>query len=1250
MAIPVRKTLFVGLGGFGKATLRTLRRKLYENFGFWQIPAFEYLILDTDNDPGALMYKSAYDSIDRQVAFSRVKQGGEGEFVDLSCQREALEKLYRGQITQDVKDALKWFDGRLQSLGLQVLEDGAGGIRSFGKLAFLLALLHGNRNMQEAVQRKLLHLHNLSAKDHVWHEVNGKFTLDPNYDRIDIFFFCSTAGGTGAGTFLDLSYFTQDLFQNKGIDISGTAERGDIILYLYLPDIILEDSRAQQTFRPPEFLKVRGITPQKLVKAGSYAALSELERYQLSLEQDFRFDGGWRGTEYFVPDWKPYKDPNKKLPNDEFIGKRAFNWVYLVGNRSTTGHPLRGAEDAIEMTADKIFLLIVERDRGILLRALLAGRPIFTLPEMLKPSGASQQKAYSRYYSGFGLAKIFVGETLIKRWAAFYLAERFINALLNSQPMSNSEIVNEINAIWKSYEWNTEDVFATFADEMLTQVRSLFHGLKNFDEFFELSSSGVNFKSEIACYGKISEVDIAYGEWKKAFESKEKQEKYHKMMEEWFIKQGLRPTLQLLDAMIDRINRENAIVKKNMAKSVVNPEDFSDECREWIFSVRNKLDWLGKNNPDTPRAVSVIFKETLTILDHLDELSKIPPYAAEKVRPFLQDHFRAFFLDNRCCQGWPNQLVKDSQIPETQGRIQDIRRGLVCMFKEVLKRVDYSQNNLLNLLIQTRNIISGERSSAAQGTLERTLMDIISRDDKGHITGLRPELEDLSRKSNDRSRDIYCGALFQKKENLRHPDPDPIFMADTLREGFGTRASDGTSQSLHLMWDLSRVPSLDDGIRQWINVLIDRGATELNITPTLQMYYDQLKNQRATQLKDDLSHCLKTSASYLRFHAQAFGDAQQTQIQQLVFAPTEIKDEISKIVGASVNVSAYNGKELVSLTIEDGVPVPCIDIMDDLHRGYQDFDWPRAVWTREGTLKGLLSTDQDHDVEIEIYLGLLLANIWFDRVSKRYKMVLERQGMPGAPQQVPIGASINEVKSFFYGPRSRQFIEPYVRVRDLNYQALQSRFVLSKLMSLMLYFEKYYFSGQMEGPSGHDTSHYYVVEEIKKRRSNMVAQLFPDQNQVTAINQESMMLSSWLHAFCEIVPILDTADFSKPDRDWLPVLMRNWSPDSCRNTLLWHNSNFSPENVSTARIQGAQLYRYAMDANPGQEPEGRSLNGWDERDPTNIPDKIFELAWGIQGPTASTKDPSSVWDEEHRGPAEHEEDEKPSTKDNLGWT
>lgn len=84
------------------------------------------------------------------------------------------------------------------------------------------------------------------------------------------------------------------------------------------------------------------------------------------------------------------------------------------------------------------------------------------------------------------------------------------------------------------------------------------------------------------------------------------------------------------------------------------------------------------------------------------------------------------------------------------------------------------------------------------------------------------------------------------------------------------------------------------------------------------------------------------------------------------------------------------------------------------------------------------------------------------------------------------------------------------------------------------------------------------------------------------------------------------------------------------------------------KMHGAQLYRYAMDANPGQEPEGKSLDGWDEHDPTNIPDRIFELAWGIQGPTASTKDSSVIEDEGHRDPTEHKEDEKPSN-DILGW-
>jgi len=1208
MAIPIRKTLFVGLGGFGKATLRVIRRRFYEQFGFYQIPAIEYLVLDTDNDPKAMGYNSTRDSIDRQVAFEISGRDNIGEFIDLSCKRTALDRIYKGSVKPELRNALSWFDGRLREMGTNVLENGASMVRSFGKLGFLLTLFDSNRTMSETIQRKLKRLHNLTRHDKIWEDVRHKFTLDDNYTKIDIFVFCSTSGGTGSGIFLDMAYYLLGLFQNRKID--PTAEKGNMTLYAFLPHIILNDQRTQATFKPPQVLSTNGVTPQILVKSGTYAALTELERYQLSRSGTFSFDGGWQGTDFFIPDWAPYKNPRspKKQPNTDYVGKNPFDWVFLIGDRSTSGHPLKGAEDAIEMAADKMFLFLIEKEQGKLVETYQANRPMFSMPIHQKDEDGNYLREYAKTYGGFGLSKIYIGEPLIHRWAGYYLAEKFLSGLLNTSDKLETQVHAKAIDIMKEFTWNSEKMFYELADNMLTEIKNAFLNLNTKNEFLDLVKMGTFPKTEKACYGKVNELDDIGERMIKKIKDKNQLNQFEKIIEDWLIENGITPTIQLLNAIEKIIQNENKIVVSNSIEKITRVEQFSEPCWRWILSHSQQLSWMGPSNQPKEIGDKYPYQSLLTVIDHYNEALDLPDKLKRRIIHTLEKRFFDRFIHKDCCESWRASLLQKTS--ELQNCVADLETGFVLTFKNVLRKMSTIQKELLQLIDEMKKLISVKQTTASHGTLERSIRDLLSREQGGHMIGITQELIDLSQGRDPKSRNVFCGEQYQKPESLKEPNPKSSFMAETFKEGFGTYQKEGVFSPINRLWDIVNIPTLDVGTKQWINILVDRNATALKVKPTLKDYYDSLKNNKTTQFSEDITHCIETCASYLRYESKSYGDSIETNSNRLVFAPNnilkDVKDAIHKD-NQSIEVNQYGGDDLIFLTIEDGVVMPMLEMMEDYQEAYKDFDWPKAVWTRGGNPQEIFSAMEDTEVESEIYLGVILGNIWFDKTVRSYKMVLERVGLEGADQNAPLGSSIRELKEFFYGPKSENYIHPFNRLTDANEKSMSDIFVLRKLEPLLQYYEKFYFKEAKEDSENRQPPHYQLINDYRKLRETRLRETLTD-NQFKAINNEASILNRWLHAFCEIVPIMETADLQNPNRDWLPVLMKEFSPKVSRETLIWHNRTFSPAKEQK-HSEVKPYMEYVMDANLGDNARASEIHPWDEKNPEKIPPEIFELAW-----------------------------------------
>ena len=429
---------------------------------------------------------------------------------------------------------------------------------------------------------------------------------------------------------------------------------------------------------------------------------------------------------------------------------------------------------------------------------------------------------------------------------------------------------------------------------------------------------------------------------------------------------------------------------------------------------------------------------------------------------------------------------------------------------------------------------------------------------------------------------------------------------------------------------------------------MDRGVTELKTRPTLSDYYNTLKTKKAEQFRQDLQHILRTGSSYLRHRTKNFGEVSQTKDTRMVFTPLDIQtetEEAMRELTANAEVSAYNGRELVVLTLEDGVPLPLLDIMDDLHNAYQSFEWKRAVWSRKGSERELISKGQDLEIEKEIYLGVLIGNIHYDRASRNYKMTLERKGLGGVHQDVPLGKSIADVKTFFYQVGEKNFIDPYGRLKEGNTRLLREKVVLRKLYPLLRYYEKYFF--QEDGKSDDQKSrHSDIVKEIEVRRVYARDQIVRLRER-KGFNEQCQALCSWLHAFCEIVPILEKNDPNNPDKDWLPVLMRKMESRTVpENPAVAQYELRGPNCRGNIPSQERDPYRYAMEARSEFFPTGKELYGWNEEDPTIIPEEIFNVVWMDEPVNAEMDEPI---DTEMDEPVDTERDEvRPGTEPPVG--
>jgi len=226
MATEMKRTVYIGLGGFGIDALLITKKNILETFGEVP-PMIGFIGIDTD--------KALWKHI------KSIKNGvihlEDNEYVNIAV--DAPQELYERN-----QNKFDWLSQEGVE-NLSQLKFGAAGIRSNGRFAFTA----NKDSVKEILLRTLNNITNIAISDDERYELVSS--------DIDINIVFSLCGGTGSGSFINMAYLIQRY-----------APKCRIIGYSI----------------SPEFFDM--VSERSLLNANSYAAMCELDYLMGSLKID----------------------------------------------------------------------------------------------------------------------------------------------------------------------------------------------------------------------------------------------------------------------------------------------------------------------------------------------------------------------------------------------------------------------------------------------------------------------------------------------------------------------------------------------------------------------------------------------------------------------------------------------------------------------------------------------------------------------------------------------------------------------------------------------------------------------------------------------------------------------------------------------------------------------------------------------------------------------------------------------------
>ena len=188
MAIKLRRTLFIGLGGTGIDTLLHIKRRLVEAYGGTIPPMIGFIGVDTDKTSGG---------------FQKTKKTSLADYPKVELDANEQCQITVGN-PKDIylrnKKGFTWMPAKNADCLLN-LEKGAGQVRTNGRFALLCNV----DKFTTILKTQLNKIKDSTIID------KQKYALIDN--DVEIYVIGSIAGGTGCGTFIDIGYLIRKHFE-----------------------------------------------------------------------------------------------------------------------------------------------------------------------------------------------------------------------------------------------------------------------------------------------------------------------------------------------------------------------------------------------------------------------------------------------------------------------------------------------------------------------------------------------------------------------------------------------------------------------------------------------------------------------------------------------------------------------------------------------------------------------------------------------------------------------------------------------------------------------------------------------------------------------------------------------------------------------------------------------------------------------------------------------------------------------------
>jgi hypothetical protein len=383
LKVDLRPTLFIGAGGTGMEVMLRIRRRILsevwnrhnptrvESIG--QFPVARFLHVDLDNnaiiDEGKSQRTDPWYELVKLTDEERLV-----EAIDLPQYHESDDSLSRFPL---IENWMPLRPKKLRSLGIDPSK-GAGQIRAIARLY----LFDKYPKLRGKIKGALNFLSSNAGNERK--ENYQRLGLQVDTSKFRIVVIASCAGGTGAGTAIDLGWISKAIARQEVSD-----NQVDLVMLM-----------------PSGYAKAN----KERTEANAYATLMELETTMRDMNAQVR-----------------WAEP------DSLVGRGApFDDVYFVDTANLANKATQDVKDVYQMVADTLFEDFASADFANRKRSVAVNQQQHKLgpfnPRVPEQRFGDMRLSYSKVYSAFGQAVLDTQQSLRDDIRAYELAALMVKA------------------------------------------------------------------------------------------------------------------------------------------------------------------------------------------------------------------------------------------------------------------------------------------------------------------------------------------------------------------------------------------------------------------------------------------------------------------------------------------------------------------------------------------------------------------------------------------------------------------------------------------------------------------------------------------------------------------------------------------------------------------------------------------------------------------------------------------------------